>query len=73
LNTILASLLLVVGLRPSLSSMEEGYLELYVKRPTGAVIRNLAVTCQEQCNTSPSDNRGKVRLKLSPQIHSDDG
>lgn len=72
LNPMIVSLLLIFGVSPSLSSMEEGYLELYVKSPTGAAIRNLAVTCQEQCNTSPSDNRGKVRLKLPPQIHSDD-
>src|SRR5581483_2593914 len=72
LNAVIISLLFAAHVSPALPAMEEGYLELFVKSPSGSPIRNLAITCQEQCATSPSDYRGKVRLKLPTQIHSDD-
>lgn len=51
---------------------EEGYLDLYITDVTSKSIPNVMITCQEGCSTTMSDSRGKARLKLPPQIRSDD-
>jgi hypothetical protein len=63
------SLLLLLGILPS---VEEGYLELFVKDATGKLLRDVDVGCKEKCSVAVSDSRGRARLKLPPQLHSDD-
>lgn len=53
--------------------IEEGFLELYVRTATGKRVRNLSIACKEaRCSTGVSDSNGKARLRLKPQVGSDD-
>lgn len=70
LCTMMICLLLVLG-KP-VSGVEDGYLELSVKDAPGKPVKQVEITCKEQCSTSPSDSKGKARIKLPPNKHSDD-
>lgn len=51
--------------------VEEGYLDLRVKDVTGKSVRNIGFKCQEGCAFAPSDDVGRVHMKLPPQVRSD--
>jgi tetratricopeptide (TPR) repeat protein len=54
------------------TTFEDGYLELQVNDPASRAVKGVEFTCAQGCATSPSDDAGRVRLKLPPNIKSND-
>ncbi len=54
------------------TTYEDGYLELQVNDPASRAVKGVEFTCAQGCATSPSDDAGRVRLKLPPNIKSND-